>query len=130
VKLIYVEPRGEYPRVIVITRGGVVTGEDRLIQGETTEDLGIRKAAGKTQSFDAKKEKYVFEEARKEFKEDQGSSSKTWPKVREYGMRQAFDQSSSPIEGKEVIKLMEFLYTCINLIQDESVVQELQNLIR
>jgi hypothetical protein len=25
---------------------------------------------------------------------------------------------------------MEFLYTCIKLIQDESVVQELQNLIR
>jgi ligand-binding sensor protein len=33
-------------------------------------------------------------------------------------------------EGKEVSKLMEFLYTCIKLIQDESIVQELQNLIR
>jgi hypothetical protein len=42
----------------------------------------------------------------------------------------AFDQSSSPKEGKEVSKLMEFLYTCIKLVQDESVVQELQNLIR
>jgi hypothetical protein len=42
----------------------------------------------------------------------------------------AFDQSSSPKEGKEVSKLMEFLYTCIKLIQDESIVQELQNLIR
>jgi hypothetical protein len=45
-------------------------------------------------------------------------------------MPQAFDQSASPREGKEVSKLMEFLYTCIKLIQDESVVQELQNLIR
>jgi hypothetical protein len=42
----------------------------------------------------------------------------------------AFDHSASPKEGKEVSKLMEFLYTCIKLIQDESVVQELQNLIR
>jgi hypothetical protein len=42
----------------------------------------------------------------------------------------AFNQSASPKEGQEVSKLMEFLYTCIKLIQDESVVQELQNLIR
>jgi hypothetical protein len=42
----------------------------------------------------------------------------------------AFDQSALPKEGKEVSKLMEFLYTCIKLIQDEITVQELQNLIR
>jgi hypothetical protein len=42
----------------------------------------------------------------------------------------AFDRSASPKEGKEVRNLMEFVYTCIKLIQDESVVQELQNLIR
>ena len=42
----------------------------------------------------------------------------------------AFDQYSLLGEGKEVRNLMEFLYTCIKLIQDESVVQELQNLIR
>jgi hypothetical protein len=45
-------------------------------------------------------------------------------------MPQAFDQSASLGEGKEVSNLMEFLHTCIKLIQDESVVQELQNLIR
>jgi hypothetical protein len=45
-------------------------------------------------------------------------------------MPQAFDQSASPREGKEVRKLMEFLHTCIKLIQDESIVQELQNLSR
>jgi hypothetical protein len=67
---------------------------------------------------------------KKEFKEEQGSSSKTWLEVREYGIPQTFDQSASPREGKEVSKLMEFLYTCIKLIQDESIVQELQNLIR
>jgi hypothetical protein len=33
-------------------------------------------------------------------------------------------------EEKEVIKLMQFLYTCIKLIQDESIVQEIENLIR
>jgi hypothetical protein len=116
--------------VVVITRGGVVTGEDRLTQGKITEDSGIRKATEKTQMFDAKKERQMFEEARNEFRGDQGSSSKTRPEVREYGMPLAFDQSASPKEGKEVSKLMEFLYTCIKLIQDESIVQELQNLIR
>jgi hypothetical protein len=37
-------------------------------------------------------------------------------KIREYGMPHAFDQSASPKEGKEVSKLIEFLYTCIKLI--------------
>jgi hypothetical protein len=45
-------------------------------------------------------------------------------------MPHAFDQSASPREGKEVRKLMDFLHTCIKYIQDESIVQELQNLIR
>jgi hypothetical protein len=45
-------------------------------------------------------------------------------------MPQVFDQSSSPQEGKEVSKLMEFLCTCVKLIQDKGIVQELHNLIR
>jgi hypothetical protein len=45
-------------------------------------------------------------------------------------MPRAFDQSASPTEENEVRKLMEFLCTCIKLIQDKSVVQELQYLIR
>jgi DNA/RNA endonuclease YhcR with UshA esterase domain len=45
-------------------------------------------------------------------------------------MPQVFDQSASSKEGKEVSKLIEFLYTCIKLIRDENVVQELHNLIR
>jgi hypothetical protein len=77
-----------------------------------------------------RKKGQIFEEARTKFRGEQGSSSKTKPEVREYGMPHTFDQSSSPREGKEVRKLMEFLHTCIKLIQDESVVQELQNLIR
>jgi hypothetical protein len=100
VQPIYAEPRGEDPGVVVITRGGIVTGEDRMTQGKTTEDSGIRKATKKTQTFDAKKERQIFEEARKEFTGDQGSSSKTRPEVREYGMPQRFDQSASPKEGK------------------------------
>jgi hypothetical protein len=91
VQLIYVEPLGEDPRFVVITRGGVVTGEDRLIQGKTKKDSGVMKSTEKTQTFDAKKERQIFEEERKEFKGDQGSSSKTQPKVREYGMPLAFD---------------------------------------
>jgi hypothetical protein len=98
VQLIYVEPRKEDPRVVVITRGGTVTGEDRLTQGNITEDSGIRKATEKTQMFDVKKERQMFEEARKNFRGDQGSSSKTRPEVREYGMPLAFDQFASPKE--------------------------------
>ena len=45
-------------------------------------------------------------------------------------MPHTFDQSASPREGKDVRKLMESLYTCVKLIQDESAIQELQNLIR
>jgi hypothetical protein len=116
VQLIYAEPCGEDPRVIVIARGGTVTGDDRRTQGKTIEDPGIRKAVEKTQTFDAKRERQMFEEARKEFRGYQGSSSKTRPEVREYGMPLAFDQSASPKEEKEVSKLMEFLYTCIKLI--------------
>jgi hypothetical protein len=60
VQLIYAEP-GEYPRVVVITRGGNVTGEDKLTQGKITEDSRIRKAAEKTQAFDVKKGRQMFE---------------------------------------------------------------------
>jgi hypothetical protein len=45
--------------------------------------------------------------------------------VREYGMDLEFDQFSFTKEGKEVSKIMECLYTCIKLIQDENDVQEL-----
>jgi hypothetical protein len=51
VQLIYVEPCEEYPRVVVITRGGIVIGEDRLTLGKITEDSGVRKATEKTQTF-------------------------------------------------------------------------------
>jgi hypothetical protein len=88
------------------------------------------KAIEKTPMFDAKKEIHIFEEARKEFKGDQGSLSKREPEIKEYGMPQAFDPSASPIEGKEVRKIMEFFHTCVKLIQDKCVVQELQDLIK
>jgi hypothetical protein len=75
--LIKYEPRGEDPRVTVITRGGTVTREDKLTQGNTIEDSRIRKSIEKTQTFDAKKQRHIFEEKRKEFKGYQGYSSKT-----------------------------------------------------
>jgi hypothetical protein len=77
VKLIYDEPHEECHRFTVITRGGIVVGEDKMTLGKTTEDLGVRKVAKKTQAFDAKKERQVFKEVRKKFKGDQGYSSKT-----------------------------------------------------
>jgi hypothetical protein len=45
-------------------------------------------------------------------------------------MPQAFDQSAVHKEGKEESTLIDFLYTCIKLIWDDKVIQELQNLIR
>jgi hypothetical protein len=65
VQLISAEPRGEDPRVIVITRGGVVTGEDRVTPGNTAEGSGIRRAVEKAQLFDPRRERHTFEEARK-----------------------------------------------------------------
>ena len=65
IELIKDEPRGEDPRFVVITRGGVVIGDYIMTQGKTTEDSGIMKAIEKTQMFDAKKETQIFEEARK-----------------------------------------------------------------
>jgi hypothetical protein len=45
-------------------------------------------------------------------------------------MPSTFDQSVIARQGKEVSKLMEFLYTCINLIKDEKDIKELQHLVR
>jgi hypothetical protein len=38
--------------------------------GNTTEELGMQKDVEKTQVFDVKKEKQIFEEVRKEFGRD------------------------------------------------------------
>jgi len=112
------------PRVVVITGGGDATREDRVTPGKTTEELKVRNTVEKTQEFDPRKEKQIFEEERKEFGRDQASSSKARLEVRECGMPLEFDQSASPREGKEVSKIMEFLCTCINLIKDKGIVQD------
>jgi hypothetical protein len=58
VQLISIEPRGEDPRVIVITRGGAVIGEDRVTPRKTTEGSGIKRDAKKAQLFDPRREKH------------------------------------------------------------------------
>jgi hypothetical protein len=57
VQLIYAKPHREDHRFIIIKRGGIVTSDDRITQGKTTKDLGIRKATENTQMFDVKKER-------------------------------------------------------------------------
>jgi hypothetical protein len=79
--MIYVEPRRQNPRDVVITQGGAATGEDRAAQGKTENDHGVRKATKKTPTFDARKERQIFE-ARTKFKGNQGSSSKRQPKIK------------------------------------------------
>jgi hypothetical protein len=130
IQLIKVEPCEVDPRVVVITRGGAATGQDRVTKEKIAKDSGVRKAIEKTQIFDAKKERKIFEEARQEFKEDQGSSSKTQPEIREYEMPHAFDQSASHRGGKEVSKLVSFLYMFIDLLKDGKAIHELQNLVK
>jgi hypothetical protein len=61
---------GTKPRVIVITRGGTATGEDRTTQRKIAEESGIRKAEEKTQAFDAKKERQSL---RKQDKSSRGT---------------------------------------------------------
>jgi hypothetical protein len=53
------------PRVIFITRGAIVIGEDRETPRKITEESRVRKVVEKTPVFDAKKEKKTFEEERK-----------------------------------------------------------------
>jgi hypothetical protein len=62
--MIYAKPHRTDLRFTVITRGGATTGEDRTTQRNITEESGIRKAEDKTQAFDAKKQRQIFEEAR------------------------------------------------------------------
>jgi hypothetical protein len=52
------------PRVNVITRGGIVIGEDRMTLAKTTDESGVKRTAEKTPELDPRKEKQIFEEAR------------------------------------------------------------------
>jgi hypothetical protein len=98
--------------------------------GKTTDGSGIKRASEKVPLFDPRKEKHTFEEARREFAGEHASSSREQPEVKECEIPPAFDQSIPLRQGKEVSKLMDFLYTCINLIKDERFLQELQHLLR
>jgi hypothetical protein len=57
VQLISSDPHGEDPRVVVITRGGAATGEDRVTPENTTKGSRIKRATKKTQLFDPREEK-------------------------------------------------------------------------
>jgi hypothetical protein len=91
VQLISEEPCGEDPKVVVITRGGVFTREDRVTSGNTTDGSGIRRSLEKTPLFDPRKEKHVFEDIRREFVGEHASSSREQPEVRECEMPLSFD---------------------------------------
>jgi ATP-dependent protease Clp ATPase subunit len=51
IQLIKAEPCEVDTKVIVITRGGIFTGQDRVTQGNTTEESGVGKATEKTQTL-------------------------------------------------------------------------------
>jgi hypothetical protein len=50
--------------------------------------------------------------------------------VRECGIPPSFEQSTAPVDLREVRKLVSFLYMFIVLIKYETIVQEIQHLIR
>jgi hypothetical protein len=58
--LISIEPHGEDPKFVVITRGGTITVEDRVTPGKTTKESGVRRSAENRQEFDPRKEKKTF----------------------------------------------------------------------
>jgi hypothetical protein len=93
-----------------------------LTPRNTIEGSGIKRDAENTHLFDQRRERHAFEEARREFVGEQYSYSREQPKVRECEMPPVFDQSSIAKQRKEVSKLVDFLYTCINLIKDENIV--------
>jgi predicted ThiF/HesA family dinucleotide-utilizing enzyme len=55
VQLISAEPRGVDPRVVVITRGGASTGEDKMSPTKTTDESGVKRTVEKTPEFDSRK---------------------------------------------------------------------------
>jgi hypothetical protein len=55
VQLILAEPRSEDPRFIVITRGGIVTREDRVTPRKTTDGSYIRRVVENAQLFDPRR---------------------------------------------------------------------------
>jgi hypothetical protein len=98
--------------------------------GKTAEGSGIKRAAKKAQLSDLRRERHTFEEAMKEFVGEQACSSRAQPEIKECEMPPTFDRFLLAKQGKEVSKLMDFLYTCINLIKDEKAMQEIQHLVR
>jgi hypothetical protein len=87
--------------------------------GKTKYGLGIKRASKKEILFDPRKDNNTFEEERREFVGEHAFSSKAQSEVMECEMPPTFDQSAPPRQGKEVSKLVDFLYTCIDLIKDE-----------
>jgi hypothetical protein len=79
VQLILEEPHGDDPRVTIIIRGGSTTREDKVTLETTTKESRFKRAIEKTPEFDLRKEKKIFEEARREFGGDQVFSSKVEP---------------------------------------------------
>jgi hypothetical protein len=60
--------------------------------GKTAEGSGFRIVVEKAQLFDPRRDRHTFDEARKEFVEEQASSSKVQLEVRECEIPPSFDQ--------------------------------------
>jgi hypothetical protein len=56
VRLNSIEPHGEYSRVIVFTRGGIVIGEHRVTLEKTTEESRVIRVGENTQVFGMREE--------------------------------------------------------------------------
>ena len=120
IQMIYAKMRE--PNIVVVTRGGVVTGE---YQNTQHGQLQVRTATQKKVSLDVQKEKEAFLDVRLEFvKTNQPSTS---GKVK--AMPKRFEQLLSKQPMKKVSKLKYIFKSCLALIHDRDVVQELKSLI-
>jgi len=65
-----VEPREDQPRISIVTRSKVVTGNDKANWKKQAEATWVRKTTEKSFSFDILKENKIFMEARQSFMDD------------------------------------------------------------
>src|SRR5271156_5824801 len=107
------------PALHVVTRSGAST--ELQNKGKQIAEPWVRKTPEKIPSFDVRREKDTFMEARKDFA-DSSTSVSTTQKLRHQLQSQeaSFDQVST---------LTSFLQSCMKLLRNQDAVAELQKII-
>jgi hypothetical protein len=115
----------------IVTRGGVKTGEDAQDQKKESQ-CWIQKNTQPQQQFDAKKEKDIFKEEKKEFlKENVASTSNTVSRYDTpiFDMPQILDHTYKGEQTKKVSNLHNFLESCFKLLNDKNYMDFFKNML-